>query len=704
MVASCCLAACSQAFVVIPNSSPPQQQHFPKRQLVIRHYGGNVDKRAAEIRQKISKLKKEGRLKKDGSGLLDDEDDEESASAKDAYSDKVRQRLGDRKSKLLGFTGDANDSGSEKDVASNEESTPNMQQSSSERVGQIGGLKTSLAEEEEEDEPAYIPGGKQKDDDTPTLIDPTLFEDIEEEDDEDEEVSEEELVDLVAKRMMEKRDKERQQRELEMQEKARQRLAQLEKERQEQQQRQQAKNSNSAKQLTSGVGGSWSKNQTDTVEVYNPKTGSWGAFPRPKDISKAYGGGRRVGKGYSDEDARRKSTEDTRKRLQAYREKVGIDVQSEKEHAAEIEEALKIGTLAMQRGLYSTAVSALEKVTKYCSTNSKVGGKVFLELAMAYEANGRTSEAIQVYRTLSTCRIEEIKFNAKRLLYGIEAMQFMQNEMKDKNFSRKKAKNTFIDTTGLKYMSQNFDDVYQTAYVDLQGGYYKKLTENVVRSTREARQILLRATNAGEVDRMRIVQALRSFSRNFDDALEREIERNKVQEPVAVMNGMPILAERPKEEEDFGPGNFVLTDSEQMVENLSGEWRLQLLADKRGDGVTFFNKTISSQMVNMETGDFNARIPVGFGSMQLAGTVEFNQKRRILRRREVETSGGGVFSGFLDPTTGVSGAVRTPQQVMAVDSILLVTRGVPSTRRSTQSSSSSKEDEKDYFAVWRRVR
>ena len=182
----------------------------------------------------------------------------------------------------------------------------------------------------------------------------------------------------------------------------------------------------------------------------------------------------------------------TAKLLKDYRRKVGIDVPTEKEHAQEIEEALKIGQLAMQRGIYATAVSALEKVTQWCSTNSKVGSKVYLELAMAYEAVGRTKEAYQVYKTLADCRMEDVKYNAKRLLYGMEAMEVMKDLSSE--FSRKKTKNTFIETTGLDTIASNFDDVYNTAYIDLEGGFYKKLTESVVRSNREARQILLKAT------------------------------------------------------------------------------------------------------------------------------------------------------------------------------------------------------------------
>ena len=54
----------------------------------------------------------------------------------------------------------------------------------------------------------------------------------------------------------------------------------------------------------------------------------------------------------------------------------------------------------------------------------------------------------------------------------------------------------------------------------------------------------------------------------------------------------------------------------------------------------------------------------------------------------------GLFSGS---RTGAVGAVNTERQVVTVDSSLLVTRGVPSRR------GSSNDDEKDYFAVWRRV-
>jgi len=556
-----------------------------------------MSSREMEIRRKIAKLKREGRIGGNKDPLADeldggdDEDEDTTGGIDNAYRSKIRDKLGDVKSKMLGYGSDGEDENIG-DAAGEDGKT--LQQR---RRPQIGSLPVQQEDRNSSTESASMDGRSISGKDRKPIIDPSLFGDDDKEDDNtnSDDLSEEELVDLVAQKMIEKRDRERREKDALMKQQAREKLAELERERQPQEDEElrapgQSDSSQSKKQLTSGIGGSWSKNGTATQDVYQPKSGSWGAFPRPRDISKAYGGGRRIGPGYSNEEARLKSEEDTRERLQRYREKVGIEVPAEKENAALIDEALNIGMLAMQRGMYSTAVSALEKVTKYCSTNSKVGGKVFLELAMAYEAVGKTSEAITVYTALSKSRIEDIKFNAKRLLYGLEAMQFMRDDMKSSSFSRKNIKNTFIDTTGLANIASNFDDVYQTAYIDLEGNTYKKLTESVVRSAREARQILLRATGAGEITRTKVVQALRSLSRRFDDALVDEMA--ELREPVAFLDGKPIVSKDPRRD-NYGSisasslnvaEEFVLADAQTMRANLAGEWRLQLLADKRGDG------------------------------------------------------------------------------------------------------------------------
>lgn len=461
---------------------------------------------------------------------------------------------------------------------------------------------------------------------------------------------------------------------------------------------------NANEKTTSGVGGTWSGKVESEVEIYRPANGGWGYFPRPKDISSAYGGGRKIGRdvvsSFEDEQRKQREAEETRRKLQQYREEVGIDVQSEKDHADEIAEALEIGQRAMQRGVYTAAVSSLEKVTKYCSTNSKVGSQVFLELAMAYEAVGRTSEAIQVYQTLTTCRMEDVKFNAKRLLYGIEAMQFMRDEAKVKSFSRKAASQTFVDTTGLANIAQNFDDRYNTAYVDLEkgGGYFRKLTENVVRSIREARQILLAATDAGEVDRVKIVQALRSLDRKFTETLSEEVKKKNEPEQVAYINGVPI---RPREESsprNPGPDAFFLADMDTLLENICGEWRLQLMADSKGDGVNFFNKTISWQTFDTNEMSYAASGPAGFLSLSQTGSFKIDEEQRILSRKDVSYDGSGaMFVMFGSKPSGAVASVSLDQQIISVDSEMLITRSVIPKQQLSDTV-------KGYFSVWRRSR
>lgn len=629
----------------------------------------DFEKRKAEIQRKITDLKRAGKLKRTSSSGGDDDNavDIESltglerikaqreqlkrkGSVVEQYSGQLQERLG-RKARYLGV-----------DVG-------NKAQTSA-RKGQLGSLA-------------------QEGDDSQDLDSDSFDEDLLVDDDEDEDVIDQKLVDLVAEKLREKRARERQEEEERLQVK-------LEKLRLEREQREQASVMNNNTKLapsTTGIGGAYVPNATASEETRRPSRGSWGYFERPKDISKAYGGGRRIGAGYMKETDREASYEQTRERMKEYRIKMGIDVQSETDHATEIEEAVKIAKLAMERGIYSTAVSALEKVTQWCSSNSKVGSTVFLELAMAYEAVGRTDEASQVYNKLSTCRIDEVKNNAKRLLYGLESFEFMKSEAQLASFNRKQIRTNFIETTRMDSFLSNFDDVYNTAYVDTSSREYKRLTENVVRSVREARQILLKATNVGIVDRTKVVQALRSVARRFDEALREEKKAAvAATQPVAMIDGVAIVS---RKKDEAGSVEFTLATPEQMMENLNGEWRLQLIADRTGDGVSYYNTTLSWQVLDTDTMKFNSQGIVGFLSISERGELEFEKEKRVLRRSSVQSvGGGGMLASLLGPQGGAS-SNKVAQQIMTVDSLLLVTRCAEVPRW--------QDEDKAHFAVWRKV-
>lgn len=669
-------------------TSPPRSFHRPNAVEDTTHapqwrlYGARED----EIRRKIMKLKKEGKIKAkttsaspnsigEGETTLDkikrERQSMKNNSVMDAYKDRISKKLGN-KSKLL------------KDKFDIDDDDDNNTSTSS---------RSSRSDIEDDDE------GDPTDDDLDE-DEAEMLEAVERalekkrlrlaaEEAQKEKVKTVDEMEVLAKKMEEEQEEERKKVEMKMADVSDDSSA----------------SAGDLKKATSGVGGAWAKNETSKVDTYRPANGGWGYFPRPKDISRAYGGGKRIGAEVKttleDEIRKQKAVEDTREKLRRYREKVGIEVQSEKDHAAEIAEALEIGQRAMQRGVYGTAASALEKVTKWCSTNSKVGGQVFLELAMAYEAVGRTSEAIQIYTTLSTSRMENIKYNAKRLLYGIEAMQFMRNEAKSKAFSRKQASQTFIDTTGLGNIADNFDDKYNTAYIDLdrRGGFYKKLTESVVRSVREARQILLAATDAGEVDRTKIVQALRSIDRSFSDALAKEIKKNEPKpEPVAVMDGKPIV--RSNDEDDtigiVSLDSINMGDISQTLENIEGEWRLQLMGDSKGDGVNFYNKTIAWQNFDTQEMSYKASSPSGFLTLSSKGSFKIDELRRTISRSDVSKDGSAAFftDVYSSDLSGAVGSVLLPQQIISVDSEMLVTRSVKEV--------SVTEKVKGYYSVWRR--
>jgi hypothetical protein len=706
----------------------------PSRSFRTRLFDSAPDSREEEIRKKIEKLKEEGRLGNREASPEADLTDRKRKSAYDDYAEKVQGKLGKRQGQLLGFKGDGTKKWSRKDnekkdfdiddfiaeeaeadaaelkskskLSAAEQDDRGRQVAKSDgrgrRMGTIGSLPEDLVPREESGTISTSTESKEGTKEQKISINPALF-DLP--DDEPPEMSEEELVELVAERLAEKRAAEDAEIEAaaaaRREEKARQAKEAEETTKVGEEGGDEESIPPSTKMTSSGVGGSWSKSKDEPEADYKPKVGGWGVFARPKSISEAYGGGRRIGAGFDKVDDEAEKLK-TKRLLRDYRKKVGIEVPSEKEHAAEIDEALTIGKRAMERGVYGTAVSALEKVTKWCSTNSKVGSKVYLELAMAYEAVGRTSEATQVYKTLTDCRMEDVKYDAKRLLYGLEAMEVMKSVSSD--FSRKKTRNAFIDATGLDNIASKFDDVYQTAYVDLDNNYYKKLTESVVRSTREARQILIQAQGKGEVSRTRIVQALRCLSRQFDDSLQSEIDSSVSLEPTAYLNGKPI--ERgTSQSSNYGAqiaslGDFTLLSSNETMQRLDGEWNLQLLADKSGDGVLFFNTSIAVQKFSTDDMTFSASGPSGLGTESCSGRIEMDGSKRVLSKEEIDTSSTGV-AGILGMITGgknsgFSAAVSRKQQIVSVDSLLLITR-------CARGSQKSGDLDKEYFGVWRRV-
>jgi tetratricopeptide (TPR) repeat protein len=79
------------------------------------------------------------------------------------------------------------------------------------------------------------------------------------------------------------------------------------------------------------------------------------------------------------------------------------------------------GKVAFEGGQYREAVENLEKASALLATNTLLGGEVQIWLATAYEAAGRTDDAIAICEQLKRHPFPETSKQAKHLQYILKA-------------------------------------------------------------------------------------------------------------------------------------------------------------------------------------------------------------------------------------------------------------------------------------------
>ncbi len=79
------------------------------------------------------------------------------------------------------------------------------------------------------------------------------------------------------------------------------------------------------------------------------------------------------------------------------------------------------GKVAFESGQYKQAIEQLEKASALLSPNSRLGGEVKIWLVTAYEAAGRTEEAIALCEQLKRHPHLETSKEARRLYYILKA-------------------------------------------------------------------------------------------------------------------------------------------------------------------------------------------------------------------------------------------------------------------------------------------
>ncbi|CAM9598003.1 unnamed protein product, partial [Choristocarpus tenellus] len=272
-------------------------------------------------------------------------------------------------------------------------------------------------------------------------------------------------------------------------------------------------------------------------------------FERPKDISKAFGGGRDPRQRRVDPEEEKKRAEETRAILERYRGVANADLEKETANEGKIQVALEQAKRAMRYGDTYGAVSALEEVKGVCSTNGPLGAVVFLELGMALEATGRSSEAQDIYKLLRRSKNRDVKSKARRLNEGLEAMEFLKYSRPGEaevvsEFSR-------MWSASYEQMSLKTDDRFTTTYFvkDIDG----RPEQSKVFSVNDAKDVLLAADGfKGSLSQFRVLQAFEFLKDRSEDAaravdMEREALQQKEETGLEVARGVPV-----KEEEAEG--------------------------------------------------------------------------------------------------------------------------------------------------------
>lgn len=176
------------------------------------------------------------------------------------------------------------------------------------------------------------------------------------------------------------------------------------------------------------VGGRWvPPEDPKKLESLKPKISTWGVFERPADISKAYGGGKRIGVGGAEEDpdekARRQAEIDAK--LKSYRESLGGDFEAEKEHTPEIEAARKESAQLSRMGDVKGALAVLVAVEPWLCDGTELGGRTLLELGWAYDAAGDRGMGKKTMGRLRKNQNKEIRRMSQQLAFQDEAADFL---------------------------------------------------------------------------------------------------------------------------------------------------------------------------------------------------------------------------------------------------------------------------------------
>ncbi|XP_077218429.1 cytochrome C oxidase subunit isoform X2 [Tasmannia lanceolata] len=162
--------------------------------------------------------------------------------------------------------------------------------------------------------------------------------------------------------------------------------------------------------------------EDDGSGLYKPKVSTWGVFPRPSNISEAFGGGRTISPGEVLETAEDKAAREARTRqlVAAYKNKMGLTIDAKTK--SDCEKALKDGDYLMDLGNLRDALPYYEKVMKELVFQSELHGLAALQWSICQDSLSRPNEARGMYERLQSHPNVQVSKRARQFVFSFQVL------------------------------------------------------------------------------------------------------------------------------------------------------------------------------------------------------------------------------------------------------------------------------------------
>lgn len=151
---------------------------------------------------------------------------------------------------------------------------------------------------------------------------------------------------------------------------------------------------------------------------YKPKVSTWGVFPRPDNISEAFGGGRNLTPGAPLEPDSASSARLARVRAVVGNYKLAAGLEVDPSDEAFVAEELRAGEALLSAGRLEAAAASFRSAADRAPLMSGEGGTARLRLALCLDSSGDSEGAKVLYTALGRHPDAEVKKQASRLLWG----------------------------------------------------------------------------------------------------------------------------------------------------------------------------------------------------------------------------------------------------------------------------------------------